>query len=216
MIPFRLFPEAGRSPAQRGFQRGRSKLRAAAEIDVRRLGLRTGPGEGSARTSVAVRRSGACRRRWAHQVRVTPHASRRRRAHHPAHTATDHCSGDERSRPATANTSSHQPSPTTTCTDRMPSYWEVGREPHRRLLALARGAHGLRNLDAGRDRALPPAVWEGLLARDLLDLAPFRQPAKSPRPTASARNRTTSRPAGGVARFAPAASAATNFRSDVS
>ncbi|MFD5205322.1 hypothetical protein ACFWNF_00025 [Streptomyces anulatus] len=44
-----------------------------------------------------------------------------------------------------------------------------------RLVALARGAHDLRSLDAGRPGGLPVAVWHGLLAEDCLDFAPFRQ-----------------------------------------
>lgn len=46
-----------------------------------------------------------------------------------------------------------------------------------RLLALARGAHDLRSLDAGQPGGLPVAVWHGLLTEDRLSLAPFRQPA---------------------------------------
>lgn len=57
------------------------------------------------------------------------------------------------------------------------TYRDAEREPNLRLLALARGVHDLRSLDAGRDRLLPLAVWQGLLAHDQLDLAPFREPS---------------------------------------
>ncbi|MFD8383058.1 hypothetical protein ACFV2X_31865 [Streptomyces sp. NPDC059679] len=56
------------------------------------------------------------------------------------------------------------------------TYRDAEREPNLRLLALSRGVHDLRSLDAGRERVLPLAVWRGLLAHDWLDLAPFRQP----------------------------------------
>jgi uncharacterized protein YukE len=43
------------------------------------------------------------------------------------------------------------------------------------LLAIARGVHDLRTLAQRYDRqALPPVVWEALLAFDRLDLTPFR------------------------------------------
>lgn len=57
------------------------------------------------------------------------------------------------------------------------TYRDAKREPNLRLLALARGVHDLRSLDAAHDRMLPLAVWQGLLAHDRLDLAPFRQPS---------------------------------------
>ncbi|MFG2883440.1 hypothetical protein ACGFYV_14250 [Streptomyces sp. NPDC048297] len=44
-----------------------------------------------------------------------------------------------------------------------------------RLLALARGAHDLRSLDAGQPGGLPVEVWHGLLTEDRLDLLPFQQ-----------------------------------------
>ncbi|MCC9710684.1 hypothetical protein E4N62_38870 [Streptomyces sp. MNU76] len=56
------------------------------------------------------------------------------------------------------------------------TYGTEDRDVNLRLLALARGVHDLRSLDAGRPGGLPVAVWHGLLTEDRLDLAPFRQP----------------------------------------
>ncbi|MEU9404118.1 hypothetical protein AB0E08_00180 [Streptomyces sp. NPDC048281] len=56
------------------------------------------------------------------------------------------------------------------------TYATEDRDLNLRLLALARGAHDLRSLDAGRSGWLPVAVWHGLLTEDRLSLAPFRQP----------------------------------------
>ncbi|MFG2800603.1 hypothetical protein [Streptomyces pseudovenezuelae] len=56
------------------------------------------------------------------------------------------------------------------------TYGTEDRDLNLRLLALARGAHDLRSLDADRRGGLPVAVWHGLLTEDHLDLAPFRQP----------------------------------------
>ncbi|MEV7194590.1 hypothetical protein AB0N81_22685 [Streptomyces sp. NPDC093510] len=57
------------------------------------------------------------------------------------------------------------------------TYFDADRARNLRLLALTRGVHDLRTLDAGRERMLPLAVWEGTLASDRLDLAPFMQPS---------------------------------------
>ncbi|MFE7572650.1 hypothetical protein ACFU76_37905 [Streptomyces sp. NPDC057539] len=56
------------------------------------------------------------------------------------------------------------------------TYATEDRDLNLRLLALARGAHDLRSLDAGRPGGLPVAVWHGLLTEDRLSFAPFRQP----------------------------------------
>jgi hypothetical protein len=56
------------------------------------------------------------------------------------------------------------------------TYGTEDRDLNLRLLALARGAHDLRSLDAGQPGGLPVAVWHGLLTEDRLDLVPFRQP----------------------------------------
>ncbi|MFJ9372903.1 hypothetical protein [Streptomyces sp. NPDC101455] len=57
------------------------------------------------------------------------------------------------------------------------TYGTEDRDLNLRLLALARGAHDLRSLDAERPGGLPVAVWHGLLTEDRLSLAPFRQPS---------------------------------------
>jgi hypothetical protein len=56
------------------------------------------------------------------------------------------------------------------------TYGTEDRDLNLRLLALARGAHDLRSLDAERPGRLPVAVWHGLLTEDRLSLAPFRRP----------------------------------------
>ncbi|MGH1552115.1 hypothetical protein ACRAWF_07960, partial [Streptomyces sp. L7] len=56
------------------------------------------------------------------------------------------------------------------------TYATEDRNLNLRLLALARGAHDLRSLDAGRPGGLPVAVWHGLLTEDHLSLDPFKQP----------------------------------------
>ncbi|MFC9856155.1 MULTISPECIES: hypothetical protein [unclassified Streptomyces] len=59
------------------------------------------------------------------------------------------------------------------------TYGTENRDLNLRLLALARGAHDLRSLDAGPPGGLPIAVWHGLLAEDRLNLAPFRKPGSN-------------------------------------
>lgn len=56
------------------------------------------------------------------------------------------------------------------------TYGTEDRQLNLRLLALARGAHDLRSLDAGRPGGLPITVWHGRLTEDRLNLAPFRKP----------------------------------------
>ncbi|MEV6423657.1 hypothetical protein [Streptomyces sp. NPDC051662] len=62
-------------------------------------------------------------------------------------------------------------------------YDDRDRERNLRLLAMARGVPDLRALDGGHDRdghvrALPHAVWRGLLTDRQLDLEPFEQPTE--------------------------------------
>ncbi|WP_371096469.1 hypothetical protein [Streptomyces sanglieri] len=59
------------------------------------------------------------------------------------------------------------------------TYGTEDRQLNLRLLALARGAHDLRSLDAGRPGGLPIEVWHGLLTEDRLNLAPFRKPGSN-------------------------------------
>ncbi|MGW1838293.1 hypothetical protein [Streptomyces sp. NPDC002067] len=61
------------------------------------------------------------------------------------------------------------------------TYGAEDRQLNPRLLALARGAHDLRSLDAGRSNGLPIEVWHGLLTEDRLNLAPFRKSSSNRR-----------------------------------